>query len=289
MHDFAILTQSSCELPQERARELDLLVVPVPMSINGQQYKHYLDGRDISNEAFYVQLRDKASIKTSTPSPADFIALAEPALQQGQDLLYLGLSSTLSDTYQSGVIAMKELAQRYPQRTIVYLDTLCGAMGEALLVEMAAKARKEGKDIHQTAALIEQNKTKVLHYFTLDQLEYLSRSGRLPSYQAKLGDILNIKPILSLDSAGHFQIAAKVRTYNKAISRLYDKVLGRAMELKNQVVYISHADVRKAAEQLAQKIRQAGAKELVINLLGPAIASHFGIGGIGVAFLSQSR
>ena len=283
MHPYAIVTEASCDLSPERFASLQVLVVPVPLSINGKQYK------GVSLEQFYTQLRAQAVIKTAPPSPADFIHVAKPALQKGQDVLYVGLSTTLSGTFQSGRIAMEELKQRYPERQIISIDTLCGAMGQALLVEMAAKARADGKSLQETADLIEANKTRVSHYFTLDQLEYLSRSGRLPSFQARLGDILNIKPILKLDALGHFQISTKVRTYNKAINRLYEKVIEKAVELKNQVVYISHADVRAAAEGLADKIRLAGAREVVVTMLGPAIASHFGIGGIGVAFLSNTR
>ncbi len=287
--DFAILTEASCDLAPERIKAQDILVVPIPLSIDGRQYLHHPDGRGISYEEFYRLLRDNKVVKTAAPSPEDFINLAEPALQVGQDVLYLGISSTLSGTFQSGLLAMNMLKERYPEREILCVDTKSGAMGEALLVEMAARARAEGKSIRETADLIEENKLKTAHYFTLDDMEALSRSGRLPTYQAVIGNLLHIKPILKLNSDSTFSVVAKVRGYKRALDRLCELALSKASLFKDQIVYISHADVRQAAEQLAERFRFAGAREVVITLLGPAIAGHFGIGGLGIAYLTDMR
>lgn len=286
---FAILTESSCDLSQERLISLDVLVVPIPLTIAGQTYRHFPDEREISNGAFYQALGDKADIRTSAPSPGEFIQVAEGALEDGRDLLYLGISSVLSATFQSGVIAMQELQARYPERRIRSVDTLSGAMGEALLVEMAARARAEGLGLDETADMVEENRRRTAHVFTLDQLDYLRRSGRLPPYQAVLGSILDIKPILKLNAQGGFILAGKVRSYQKALARLYETVISKAVDLHQQIVYISHADVAQAANQLADKIRSAGAREVVVTLLGPAVAGHFGTGGIGVSFLTETR
>lgn len=287
--DFAILTQASCDLPPERLKAQDILVVPMPMSIDNLTYHHNPSGKGISFSEFYKMLRENKVVRTSAPSPQDFIAAAEPALKKGLDILYLGISSTLSGTFQSGVLAMNMLKEAYPEREIICVDTKSGAMGEALLVEMAAKARKEGKTLQETAELIERNKLKTAHYFTLDDMEALSRSGRLPAYRAVIGNLLDIKPVIKLSSDSTFAVVAKVRGYKKALSKLCEMVLSKAEELKDQIVYISHADVKQAAEQLAEKFRIAGAREVVITLLGPAIAGHFGIGGIGVSFLAGKR
>lgn len=286
---FAIITESSCDLSRERFAALDVLVVPIPFTISGKAYRHFPDEREISSGDFYRQLANRAEIRTSAPSPGDFIQIAENALKDGRDLLYLGISSALSATFQSGVIAMKELQARYPEREIRWVDTMSGAMGEALLVEMAATARGRGMGLRETISLIEENRGRTAHIFTLDQLDYLRRSGRLPAYQAVLGSILDIKPILKLNAQGAFVLSGKVRSYQKALGRLFETVIGKAVNLRQQIVYISHADVARAAAQLADKIRAAGAKEVVVTLLGPAIAGHFGVGGIGVSFLAESR
>lgn len=286
---FAILTQASCDLPLERIKAQDILVVAMPLSINEVTYHQDPFGEGIGFTEFYKLLRENQVVRTSAPSPQDFIAAAEPALKQGLDILYLGISSTLSGTFQSAVVAMNMLKETYPDRKIVCVDTKSGAMGEALLVEMAAKAREEGKTLQETAELVERNKLKTAHYFTLNDMEALSRSGRLPAYQAVIGNLLNIKPILKLSSESTFAVAAKVRGYKKALGRLCEMALSKAGELKNQIIYISHADVKEAAEHLAEKFRIAGAREVVITLLGPAIAGHFGIGGIGVSFLTDAR
>ncbi|NLE20743.1 MAG: DegV family protein [Clostridiales bacterium] len=286
---FAILTEAACDLDAQRLAALGVTAVPVPITVDGQAFQHYPDGRDISFQEFYAQLRKKAVIKTSAPAPEAFVALAEPLLEAGQDLLYLGLSPTLSGTFQSGEIALGLLRERFPERRIVGLDTCSGAMGEALLVEMAARCRDEGMSLEQTARTVADNRLRVAHFFTLDDLDYLRRSGRLTAYAAALGTILQIKPVLRLSAEGLFTVYARVRSYHKAVARLFEVVAERAFDLKNQVVYISHADVRETAEKLAQRIRLAGAKDTVITLLGPAIAAHFGVGGIGVAFLAEAR
>jgi DegV family protein with EDD domain len=286
---FCIITESSCDLSPERINALDILVVPIPLTINGNTYRHYPDGRELSYADFYQKLRERADIKTAAPSPEEFRKVAEPALKAGKDVLYLGISSTLSGTFQSGTIAFAELQERYPQRSILCVDTVSGAMGEALLVEMAARARSQGMGPKKTAELINASKLNAAHLFTLDQLDFLRRSGRLPAFQAMVGTILQIKPILQLDSEGSFKMSGKVRSYQKALANLYDMTISKAKGIKNQIIYISHADVRQAAEGLADKFRRVGAREVVVTLLGPAIAAHFGIGGIGVSFLANER
>lgn len=286
---FGILTEASCDLPPERFRALKVLVVPIPFTLNGQPDSHDPLGNGDQQAAFYRKLRGHAEIRTAAPSPEDFIRVAEPALMAGQDLLYLGISSALSATFQSGVLAMRLLQEKYPERTLRWVDTLSGAMGEALLVEMAADARKRGLGLLETEALVTANRLRTAHLFTLDQLDYLRRSGRLPAFQAVIGTLLQIKPILKLNPEGAFTVAGKVRSYRKALARLGEMVIAGASRLKEQVIYISHADVRAEAEKLAAQIRQAGAREVVVTLLGPAIAGHFGIGGIGVSYLAESR
>ena len=287
--DFAILTEASCDLPPERIKAQDILVVAIPISIDSVPYRHNPSGEGISFSDFYKLLRENKVVKTSAPSPEDFISVAEPALKKGLDILYLGISSTLSGTFQSGVLAMNTLKEIYSERQIICVDTKSGAMGEALLVEMAAKARKEGKTLQETAELIEDHKLKTAHYFTLNDMEPLSRSGRLPAYKAVIGNLLDIKPVIKLSSESVLTVIAKVRGYKNALSRLCETALDKAGELKDQIIYISHADMKQAAEQLAEKFRVAGAREVVITLLGPAIAGHFGIGGIGVSCLVKAR
>ena len=286
---FGIITESSCDLSPDRINSLDVLIVPIAFTIHGTAYRHYPDGRELSYTEFYQKLQERADIKTAAPSPEEFILVAEPALKAGQDLLYLGISSTLSGTYQSGSIAMEELQKRYPQRSILSIDTLSGAMGEALLVEMAAKARSQGMSLYKTAELINASKLKTAHIFTLDQLDHLYRSGRLPAFQAMVGTILQIKPILTLNMEGSFTLSGKVRSYHKALAKLYEMTISKVRDMETQIIYISHANVRQAAEGLADKFRRAGAREVVVTLLGPAIAAHFGVGGVGVSFLANER
>lgn len=286
---FTILTEAGCDLPQERFERAGALVAPMPVTINGRHFRHYPDERSLKYADFYRMLRDKAQTVTSAPSPGDYDELAETELKQGRDVLYLGFSSALSASFQAAAVALDTLSKKYPERKILRVDTLSGAMGQGLLVEMAARAREAGKSIEEAALLIERMKLKVVHYFTVADLQHLRRSGRLGTLSAALGTMLKLKPVLSINDKGTLYVVEKTRGYQRAISRLLSLVREKAVDIKNQVVYISHADVQDLASSLAEGIRALGAREVAVHLLGPVIGSHVGPGAIGVSFLADKR
>lgn len=287
--NFAILTEAGCDLTRERFERAGVLVAPMPVTIAGRHYRHHPDERDLKYADFYRFLRDRAQADTSAPSPGDYQELAEGELARGRDVLYLGFSTALSASFQAAKVALEELKIEYPGRKILLVDTLSGAMGQGLLVEMATRARAQGQSIEETALQIERQKLKVAHYFTVADLQHLRRSGRLGAVSAMLGTMLQLKPILSLNDKGAIFVAEKVRNYHKALSRLADLVREKAVNLRTQTVYISHADIAEVAEGLAERIRALGAREVAVQLLGPVIASHVGPGALGISFLTSKR
>jgi len=234
-------------------------------------------------------LRDKQRVSTAAPSPQAFAACAEPFLRQGMDVLYIGLASTLSGTYGAGELAMRDLAVAYPQRRIRCVDSHSGSQGEGLLVEMAIEARAQGMSMDDTARLIEEKRSQVLHCFTVQDLHYIARSGRLSGYAALLGSLLSFKPILWLNREGVIKVIGRARGMRKAMNTMVDMVKDKALDLAQQCIYISHADVGDLALELVERLREVGAARFVVHRLGPAIGAHGGPGSLAVFWLGAGR
>lgn len=204
-------------------------------------------------------------------------------------MLYIGLAATLSGTYAVGVLAMRDLAAAYPGRIIRCVDSFSGSQGEGLLVEMALEARAQGLGLEEAAQVVEQNRGRVLHCFTVQDLYFIVRSGRLSGYKALVGSLLSFKPILWLSKEGVIQAIGRARGMRKAIAAMADMVKEKALDLKSQRIYISHADVADLANELKDRLRALGASRFVIHRLGPAIGAHGGPGALAVYWLGTGR
>ncbi len=288
-HTFLILTEASCDLPPERLQAPDVAVVPLHTIVGGVSFECYPDEREMKLTDYYARLRNRERGSTAAPSPERFIECAEPALQRGLDVLYIGLAASLSATFSSGQMAMQQLAERYPDRRILCVDSHSGSLGEGLLVEEAIKARDQGKSMDQVVELLEGMRQHVLHCFTVDDLQHLARSGRLSSHTALLGSILQLKPILWLGKDNKIRPIDRARGMRKAMNAIVALVRDKASDLSNQLLYIGHADALSAARDLVERLRQAGARHFVIQGIGPAIGLHGGPGALGVFFLGDSR
>lgn len=286
---YAIITEASCDLLPERLNGPGISVVPLPIVVGGKDYHCHPDERELKLADFYTMLRDKQKVSTAAPSPEAFQQAAEPYLQQGLDVLYIGLAATLSGTFAAGVLAMRDLAARYPGRTIRCVDSFSGSQGEGLLVEMAIEARAQGLPLEQAALLVENSREKVLHCFTVQDLHFIARSGRLSGYKALVGSLLSFKPILWLNREGVIKAIGRARGMHKALQTMADMVKEKALDLKNQRIYISHADVADLAGELADRLRALGASRFVIHRLGPAIGAHGGPGALAVFWLGTGR
>ncbi len=288
--DFLILTDSTCDMPQEMADALGIAILPIRVVLEGKEYAHYLDGRELGFHDFYEKLRAGISAKTSAANMEEFLAQMEPALAAGRDVLYLGFSSALSSTYGVGAVTAAQLAEKYPERKIYAVDTLCASFGQGLLVYLAAQQRLQGKSIDEVKAYAEEIRPQLCHWFTVDDLQHLKRGGRVSAAAAAFGTVLNIKPVLHVDDEGRLVPVSKVQGRIASIKSLMKKMQETAVNPAEQVVFISHGDCEKEAKKLAEMIREnIGVKEIVINPIGPIIGAHSGPGTVALFFLGTER
>ena len=289
-NDFLIITDSTCDMPQEMADELGLAILPIRVSMEDKEYAHYLDGRELGFHEFYEKLRAGVPAKTSAANQEDFLSLMEPALAAGRDVLYIGFSSGLSSTYNVGVMTAAQLAEKYPERKVYTVDSLSASFGEGLLVYHAVQQKLAGKSIDEVRAFVEENRLHRCHWFTVDDLQHLKRGGRVSAAAAAFGTMLNIKPVLHVDDEGHLIPVGKVQGRTTSIKALLKKMQETAIDPAEQVVFISHGDCEKDAEKLAAMVRESiGPKEIILNPIGPVIGAHSGPGTAALFFLGTKR
>lgn len=287
---YRILTDSTGDLTPELVRELDLTVIPMEFTVDGKSYRNYPDGHEMSAKAFYDLLRSGKTSTTAQINSHEFTEWADPILQAGEDLLYIAFSSGLSGTCQSALLAKKELSEKYPDRKIYVVDSLCASMGEGLLVYYASKMQQKGKSIDEVYQWLQDNKLHLCHWFTVDDLNHLKRGGRVSSAAALFGTMLGIKPVLHVDDAGHLIPVAKIRGRKQSLDALVSHMEETVTEPENQVIFISHGDCLQDAQYVADKIRAKwNVKDIVLNEIGPVIGTHSGPGTVALFFLGSKR
>ena len=285
--NYQIITDSCCDFPTPMYETLGLSFVPLSVEFRGETND---DRNDDSLKEMYDGLRSGQAAKTSAVNPSRWGEVIEPALSAGQDVLVLAFSSGLSTTYQSAVIAAEELGEKYPERTIRVVDTLCASMGQGLLVWYACKKRDEGLSLEELYSWVMENRLHLCHWFTVDDLMYLKRGGRISAATALVGTMLQIKPLLHVDDEGHLISMSKARGRKAAIDALVRKAQELGAGYDNSTMFISHGDCREDAEYLAQQLKEkCGVKEVVISYVGAVIGSHSGPGTLALFFLGKHR
>ena len=284
---YRIITDSCCDFPQNFYAENNLSVVPLRVNYKGVEYASYTDAW---LKEMYDGLRAGEAASTAAANPEDWATVIEPALKNGEDALVLAFSSGLSTTYQSAVIAAGDLAENYPDRKIIVVDTLCASMGQGLLVWYACKKRNEGLSLEALASWCEENKANIAHWFTVDDLMYLKRGGRVSAATALVGTMLQIKPVLHVDDAGKLVSVSKARGRKAALEALVKKAAGSGIPGENDVMFISHGDCLEDAEYVARRLKEVcGVKEVIISYVGAVIGSHAGPGTVALFFLGDQR
>lgn len=288
-NDYIILTDSSCDLPARLAEELELTVLPLTLTLDGREYANHLDGREIGFGAFYDRMREGGNAVTSAANIQGYFSLMEPLLQQGKDILLLVFSSGLSSTYQTSLLAAEELGEKYPERKIYAVDTLCASMGQGLLVALAARQRAAGRTIEEVRDWALEARQRLCHWFTVDNLMFLKRGGRLNAATALVGTALGIKPVLQVNQEGKLVNVGKARGRQAAIAALADRMAENAVT-PQETVFISHGDCLEDAKALEKLVRQRFApKEVVISYVGPVIGAHTGAGVLALFYLGTNR
>lgn len=288
--NYVILTDSSCDLPAELAQQLEIAVLSLTLTLGGKEYANYLDGREIGFSQFYDRIRQGETATTSAANVEGYCSMMEPFLREGQDILLLVFSSGLSSTYQAAAMAVEELSAQYPERKLAAVDTRCASMGQGLLVYLAAKKRAEGKTMEEVRAWAEEERFHLCHWFTVDDLMYLKRGGRLNAATALVGTALGIKPVLHIDDDGHLINVGKARGRRGALTALVDRMAELAVDPEKNPVFISHGDCLDDAKMVEKLVKQRlGVKEVVISYVGPVIGAHTGPGVVALFFLGRER
>ena len=287
MANYQIITDSGSDLPKKVLEQLDVTAVPLLVNFREQTLE---DSVDEGVRELYNAFREGAVATTSAINPDRWEKAIEPALEKGEDALVIAFSSGLSTTYQSAVIAADELSQRYPERTVKVVDGLCASMGQGLLVWHAAQKRKEGLSLDALTAWLETAKYQLCHWFTVDDLVYLKRGGRVSAATALVGTMLKIKPVLHVDDEGHLISKAKVRGRKASMDMLFDKAKELALPGKNPVMFICHGDCIEDAKYLESRVKEElGVQEVLIGYTGAVIGSHSGPGTLALFFLGEHR
>ena len=290
MSEYVILTDSSADLDEATVKELGVEVTPLKFIINGETYSNYPDNREMDPHAFYDRLRAQEVATTAAINLEDARMSIEPFLKDGKDVLVLAFSSGLSYTCQAFRLAAEELSGEYPERKIFVVDTLAASMGQGLLVYHVAMKQKEGASIEEARDYAEEIKPKVCHWFTVDDLMFLKRGGRVSATTAVLGTMLSIKPVLHVDDEGHLINAAKARGRKASLMALVDKVGELAVDPANQTMFISHSDCLEDARFVAEMIeKEYGTTKFRFNFIGPVIGAHTGPGCVALFFLGEHR
>jgi DegV family protein with EDD domain len=290
MSSYVIVTDCACDLPVSLIQELELEVLPLYFEIDGTLYPDTPDDPPMDYKTFYQRLRSGAPASTAAANPSDFIKYLEPVLQEGKDALILSFSSGLSSTYGAGVLTASELSEQYPGRKIYTVDTLCASLGQGLLIWYAAKMRQSGASMEAVRDWVEENKLRLCHWFTVDDLMFLKRGGRLSAASALLGTMLSIKPILHVDNDGHLVPVGKARGRSASLRALMEHMKETAVNPGEQTIFISHGDSEEDARRLYKMIQEEiGVKDVLISPICPTIGVHSGPGTIALFFIGSGR
>ena len=284
---YQIITDSGCDLSLQMYEKLGVTVVPLCLNFRGEER------RDLSENCIkelYDAMRGGETAGTAAINPTEWAANIEPVLANGEDVLVMVFSSGLSTTYQSAMIAAEELKEKYPERTVYVVDTLCASRGQGMLVWHACQKRDAGMSLEELYQWCEDNKLHLCHWFTVDDLVYLKRGGRVSAATALLGSMLQIKPVMHVDNEGHLINMSKVRGRKASIEAIAKKLGETGIPGANDTVFICHGDCIEDAQLLEKIVKEKyGVKEVLTYYTGAVIGSHSGPGTLALFFLGEHR
>ena len=287
MNKYVIITDSSSDLTREILSDPEVVYLQLDVLMDGEPSRANCD---VDIKDFYAKLRAKKNATTSAVNIDKFLDTFDKYLSEGYDVLYLGFSSGLSGTFNAGFVAAKELSEKYPERKIFAIDTLAASLGEGLLVYHAVNMKNAGADIDSVRDYIEENKLNLCHWFTVDDLFFLKRGGRINAATAIVGSMLSIKPVLHVDNKGRLISVSKARGRKAALDALFDRMKETAIDPEKQIVFISHGDCLEDAQYLADRIKnELGSPEVKLGYVGPVIGAHSGPGTIALFYLGTER
>lgn len=286
MNDFVIITDSSSDLPASLADQLGVRIIPLEVNMEGDIRLN----NEIDIKEFYEYLRAKHGATTSAINMDRFTEMFESIVAEGKDILYIGFSSGLSGTYMASKNAAEEVCEAHPDRKVIAIDSLCASLGQGLLVKLAVDKKNSGATIEEVAEYVESIKPNLAHWFTVEDLFFLKRGGRVSATTAVVGTMLQIKPILHVDDEGKLISMDKARGRQGSLKALLDKMKETAIEPSKQTVYISHGDCYDDAKKLADMIsEELGVTDILISEIGPVIGAHSGPGTLALFYIGTKR
>ncbi len=287
---YKIVTDSCANLTDEQIAQYGVEIISLKYYVEEVGYDSYIKGQKIDYSDAYAILRQKGKITTSLANREDCDKVILPILEGGEDVLVLAFSSGLSGTCQNIINSAVDYKEMFPEREIRVVDTLSASMGEGLLVHYAVKMKNEGKSLDEVANWAEQNKLRLCHTFTLDDLFFLKRGGRLSGTSAVVGSLMNIKPLMHVANDGKLYVTGKARGRKAAINHLIESVGEKGVDLKNQDIFIVHGDCEDEAKIIGQEVQKRyNVKSVTYNCLDPVIVSHSGPGTLAIFFLGNER
>ncbi|WP_347723792.1 DegV family protein [Lysinibacillus capsici] len=280
-----IFTDSGCDLPKSYYEENDVVLLPLRVQLNNKEYEDVIS---IDSKEIYDAIRQGAQPKTSQVSPELFLKHFEELAKNEEEGIYIAFSSELSGTYSTAQMIRNQVLEQYPSLKLVIIDSKCASLGHGLVVEEAVRLRNIGVSLEDMASKINTLAPQVEHLFTVEDLDYLAKGGRVSKASAFLGGLLSIKPILNVED-GKLVPIEKSRGRKKALNRMLDLMQERGGSFTNKIVGISHSDDSAFANEAKASIQERFSPQAVqITMIGSAIGSHVGPGTIAIFFTNKS-
>lgn len=289
MQNYILMTDSDSDLPFALKVQYDIPVVYMPYTLDGKEYFDDL-GQTLDHKSFFDKMRQGAHPTTSALNETIYEEYFEPILSKGQDLLFLAFSSQLSGTINAIRAARETLLERYPERRFILVDTLSISGPQTLLVLKAHEMYREGASMETVAEWVESNKLRAQAFFTVDDLKYLQRGGRISPAAAAIGSLLDLKPILTETREGKLAAAAKVRGRKKALGYMVDKAVESIRDPHESIILVLHADAIADADKVSGMLSEKLPESVIrIENVGPVIGTHAGPGTVAICFIGNER
>jgi len=287
--ETVILIDSCCDLPLSYINNKKLAVINFSYAFKGKNYEDDF-GYSISHKDFYNAMRTGEMPTTSQINIYQYENIFRSLLEKGDEIIYICFSSALSGSFMSANAAKRNLLEEYPKASIEIIDSRCASLGEGLLCHYVLELASGGASSKEIVKWVEQNRTRINHYFTVNDLNYLKRGGRISGTAATIGTMFKINPMLTVDREGRLKINNKIRGRKKSLTALVELFAERAEETENQIIAIGHGDCEEDARYVDGLIRkQFNVREVIINNMGPVVGAHTGPDVVALFFMGKER
>lgn len=289
MAEYRLFTDAACDIPEATLNSWGVSMIDMTYKFTDEDAEHYNSKTDVHD--FYQQMRAGRCSRTAAVNMHTFLDAFRPTLAEGTDILYLAFSSGGSTTYEQSLAAIEQLHEEFPERKIRSVDTLSYSGGFGLMVYLAAQQQQAGKSLDEVFRYVEDTRLHVCHWFTVEDLVYLKRGGRVSAATALVGTMLGIKPVLHVDSEGHLVSVSKARSRRRSLKALVDQYEATALDKEHGTVFLCHGDSPEDAQWVCEQVKalSAGKDIDLVEFIGPVIGSHSGPGTMALFFVGSER